>query len=146
VHKFTASLDGLCCNETKARMIEEGPSSDTDLCEETVDPTRARLVLDALQQRCPDTLALKRGDRPARDVRDVGQPESIPAVSDEVSFDEIRGGSGIAVAPCSDRALGPTHAGQACRAHEASDALAAHTDSVSAELGVDPLGTPYVPP
>ena len=38
----------------------------------------------------------------------------------------------------SDRTLAPTHAGQACRAHEASDALAAHTDSVSAELRVDP--------
>jgi len=40
-------------------MIEEGPSGNTDLCEETLDSTRARLVLDALQMSCRDTLALK---------------------------------------------------------------------------------------
>ena len=75
---------------------------------------------------------------PRRDVGDVRDPEPIRPGGREVAIHEIGCGPCLAIAESRVGTLAPAHAGQAQRAHEPGDPLAADVHAERRQLRVDP--------
>src|SRR5207247_6620060 len=76
--------------------------------------------------------------RPRRDVRDIGDPQTVRTLGRERALDEIRSRSRVPITHGRLPPLAAAYACQARRSHQAGHALATNVDPFSGELGMDP--------
>jgi len=76
--------------------------------------------------------------RLCRHIRDVGDPQSIRLVRDELAVDQIRSWPSRSIPPRRHGRLPPAHAPEGRRFHQASDSLPTDSCSLLLQLCVNP--------